>query len=687
MAEADLEFENRKVKMKGDYQPDNLTIKGARVEEGMNKLTETTIEFICQDKTLKLEGIVGKKITVTVEDASQSERTFTGRCVSAEYIGLYQGKGHYIAECRPFLWFLTRGRENRIFQDMTVVEIMQEVLQDYGFWTDVKNKLSETYEKRIYCVQYRESDYDFICRLMEEEGIYFYFIEEGEKEKMVLADSISAHDATPGGPEFEFNFREAEYRRDDDHVFDWNAVEGQTTGKVTLDDYDFEKPQSDQKEVSTIPKGKHDHKDYEHYNYPTRSIIPAERARFTRVRMESKAIEFQRWRGVSNIRTMGNGQTFKLNNHPRVKGDNDFLIIGATHLLQVENDYEDEETKDNLLDERLEIDEKNKDTYRCLFEVIPKKEPYRAPQITPWPEMTGLQTAVVTGPSGEEIYTDQYGRIKVQFHWDRDGKLDEKTTCWVRCVMPWTGKKWGMISIPRIGQEVVIQFEEGNPDRPFCTGMLYNADTMPPYALDANKTQTGIVTRSTKEGNANTFHELIFEDKKEAEFIRLQSERDYKETIKNNADITIGLEHKDEGNLHQTVHKDQTEIIKTGDLTVTVEKGNEKRDIKTDQTEKIGSNRKQDIGSDSSVKIGSNSTMKVGQKTTIDSGTDILIKAGMSITLKVGGTSMKLDSSGVTVKGPMLKLQANAMAEIKSPMTTVKGDGMLILKGGLTMIN
>jgi type VI secretion system secreted protein VgrG len=470
-------------------------------------------------------------------------------------------------------------------------------------------------------------------------------------------------------------------------VFDWNAVESQTTGKVTLDDYDFEVPKADQKEATAIPLGKHDHKNIEHYHYPTRSIIPAERDRFTRVRMESKAIEFQRWRGVSNIRTMGNGQTFQLKNHPRVEDATEILIIGATHILQVENDYENDETQDNLLDERLEIDEDNKDTYRCLFEVIPKKDPYRAPQVTPWPEMTGLQTAVVTGPSGEEIFTDKDGRIKVQCPWDRVGKFDAKTTCWVRCVMPWTGKNWGMISIPRIGQEVVIQFEDGNPDRPFCTGMLYNADTMPPYALDANKTQTGIVTRSTLKGTADTFHELIFEDKKDAEFIRLQSERDSTETIKNTADITMGLEPKDEGNLHQTVHKDQTEIVKTGDLTVTVEKGNEIRDIKTDQTETIGAKRTQDIGADSNVKIGSNSTMKVSQKTTIDSGTDILIKAGMSITLKVGGTSMKLDASGVTVKGPMLKLQANAMAEIKSPMTTVKGDGLLILKGGLTMIN
>ena len=687
MADTELELENRKVKMRGDYKVDNLSIKGASIEEGMNMLTETKIEFLSKDRAIKLDDLVGYSVTVTIEDEEEEERTFTGRCISAEFIGLYQGKGHYMAECRPFLWFLTRGRENRIFQDMSVIDIMKEIMQEYGFWAYVDDKTSTTYPKRTYCVQYRESDFDFISRLMEEEGIYYFFVQDGDSEQMVLADAISAHKPTPKAPEIEFNFREAEYRRDEDHIFDWNAVESQTTGKVTLNDYDFEKPKADQKKSKGMKKGSHGHNYQEYYDYPSHIRENDVGERLTKVKIESKAIEHLRWRGAGNVRTMGNGQTFKLKNHPREKDDDEYLIIKATHKLQVETDYEDDESKDNLLDDRLEIDEKNKDTYRCLFEVIPKKEPFRAPQVTKWPEIVGLQTAVVTGPSGEEIYTDEYGRIKVQFHWDRLGENDENTTCWVRCVMPWAGKNWGMISVPRIGQEVVIQFEEGDPDRPICTGMLYNADYMPPYALPGNMTQTGIVTRSTKSGSSDTFHELIFEDKKDAEFVRLQSERDYKETIKNNAEITIGLEHTDPGDMIQTVHHDQTEIVKTGDLTVTVEEGNEIRDIATDQKEKIGANREQEIGTNSKVDIGSNSEMTVGQNTTIDSGQKITITAGMSIELKCGASTVKLDPSGITIKGPMLKMAGTGMAELKAPMTTVKGDGMLILKGGLTMIN
>jgi type VI secretion system secreted protein VgrG len=361
-----------------------------------------------------------------------------------------------------------------------------------------------------------------------------------------------------------------------------------------------------------------------------------------------------------------------------------------------------------LFDSTLPVDEDNSDTYRIVFDVIPKSARYRAPQITPWPRSMGLQTAVVTGKSGEEIYTDEYGRIKVQFHWDRLGKADEKTTCWVRCVMPWTGKNWGMISIPRVGQEVVIQFEEGDPDRPICTGMLYNADNKPPYALDANKTQTGIKSRSTKEGAASNFNEFLFEDKKDAEFVRLQSEKDYTEIIKNNATITIGLEKKDDGDLTQTIHRNKTETLKTGDHVFKVEKGNQEIFVKTDHKETIEGKSEQTITGNhtQTVKTGNyTQTIKTGnvtrevktgnEKHTIKTGNytldtslgKVTVTAMQEIMLKVGGNSIKIDQSGITIKGIMVNIQGTATADIKSPLTTVKADAVLTLSGGVTMIN
>ena len=556
----DLEFKNRDVWMEGDYTPKPVFLKNARVIEGLSEISEITIEFLSSKKDIDIQDFVGKKMAVGIKDHDEKDRFFSGICVSVEYIGLYQGLSHFIAEVRPWLWMLTRTRENRIFQEKSTVDIIQEIFSDYGFSSSVKLSLNDTYDPRTYCVQYRETDYDFICRLMEEEGIYFFFKQDKAKEELVLADSVSAHTATPGKAEIEFHYREPTYRRKDDHIFEWNEGSVVTSGKVTIDDYDFEKPKSDKKAVKAMAKGKHSHKNYEHYHYPGHVRPAGIGARIAKVKMEALAAEHATCRGVCNVRTMGVGQTFKLKEHPRKKNNIEHLVVRAVHHLQIETDYEDGETTNSLIDNRLPIDESNSDTYRCFIDVIPKSVPFRAPLITPWPEV-GMQTAVVTGPSGEEIHTDKYGRIKVQFHWDRLGKKDDKTTCWIRTVMPWTGKSWGMIAIPRIGQEVVIQFEEGDPDRPICTGMLYNDETMPPYELPANKTMTGMTTRSTMKGSKDTHHELVFEDKKGKEYVRFQSERDYLQVVKNDALINIGGGHKDKGDLTQWINRNKTEVV------------------------------------------------------------------------------------------------------------------------------
>jgi type VI secretion system secreted protein VgrG len=300
------------------------------------------------------------------------------------------------------------------------------------------------------------------------------------------------------------------------------------------------------------------------------------------------------------------------------------------------------------------------DNYLCAFEAVVGAEPFRATQRTAQPNVPGVQTAVVVGPDGQQIHTDKHGRIRVRFHWDPLGqgetaaKRNDELTCWTRVMQPWTGADWGMIAVPRIGQEVVVQFENGDPDRPVIIGMMYNGDTMPPYALPENMTMSGVKTR-TLDGGADEFNELVMEDKKGKEYVRLQSQRDYTEIIKNNAVITIGVEHKDPGDLTQTVHNDKTETIGgkstltvTGNLTETVEQGNYAHKTSTGK---------------------------------------ITIEAMQSIELKVAGSTVKIDPSGVTIKGPMIELEAQGMVEVKAPMTTVEGSGLLILKGGLTMIN
>lgn len=710
MADSDLELENRMVWMEGSYSSKPVNLKNARVIEALSTLTETTVEFLSSDEALDLQDILGSEIILGQKDKDEEDRFFTGICVGVDYVGLYQGLSHFVADVRPWLWFLTRTLENRIFQEKTVLEIIQDVMEPYGFWSDVKKETTGEYKQREYCVQYHESDFDFISRLMEEEGIYYYFLQDSKKLKMVLADSISAHKPTPKFSKIEFAFKEAgEYRKNTDHIFDWSETTGVTSAKVTMDDYDFDKPKNDLKKVKQMPQGDHSRKSkFEHYLYPGHNRTAGVEDNFVKVRMEAEAVRHKLSRGAGNVRNLGVGQTFKLQDHPRTTNNIEYLVTRAVHHLQIETDYEDAETKTPLFASTLPVDEDNTDTYRIVFDVIPKSATYRAPQITPWPRSMGLQTAVVTGKSGEEIYTDKYGRIKVQFHWDRLGKNDEKTTCWVRCVMPWTGKNWGMISIPRIGQEVVIQFEEGDPDRPICTGMLYNADTMPPYELDANKTQTGIKSRSTKGGAASNFNEFVFEDKKDAEFVRLQSEKDYTEIIKNNATITIGLEKKDDGDLTQTIHRNKTETLKTGDHVFKVEKGNQEIFVKTDHKETIEGKSEQTITGNHTqiiktgnytqtintgnvtreVKTGNEKhTIKTGNYTLDTSLGKVTVTAMQEIMLKVGGNSIKIDQSGITIKGIMVNIQGTATADIKSPLTTVKADAVLTLSGGVTMIN
>ena len=536
---------------------------------------------------------------------------------------------------------------------------------------------------------------------------------------MVLADSVSAHSPNPDGPDIEFHYREANYRRRNDHIFDWNESARVTTGKVTLNDYDFEKPTADQKTVKAIAKGKHSYKNYEHYRYPGHIRNPEVKDRLARVRMEALAVQHEFSRGVGNVRTLGVGQTFKLKEHPRSRNNKEYLIAKAVHNLQIETDYEDEETKLPLIDNRIPVDDDNPDTYRCVFDVIPKSVPFRAPHKTPWPEIVGLQTALVTGPAGEEIHTDKYGRIKVQFYWDRIGQKDDKTTCWVRCVMPWTGKNWGMVFIPRIGQEVAIQFEEGDPDRPICTGMLYNANTMPPYGLPGNMTQTGIKTRSSKQGGADNFNELVFEDKKGEEFVRFQSEKDYTQIIKNDATITIGLETKDKGDLTQTIQNHKTETLKKGNHTTTVEAGNMVTDIqqgnktttvsKGDQTVEVSQgNRTMTVNGDvtntvkqgnytqtikqgnysRTVKMGNyKQDVKMGNHATKVNLGSITQEAMQKIEMKVGSSSIKIDQTGVTIKGLMIKIEGTAGMFLKAPMIKEEASAVLILKGGVTMIN
>jgi type VI secretion system secreted protein VgrG len=690
-------LENRMLRMKSPLDTTKAFIRAARVVEGLSKITETTVDFYSKDRALSLDELVGQDVTVEIakDNDYKDVRKFVGTCIEAYYVGYEHGYAYYSAQLRSWNWFLTKGYGNRIFQNKTVVQIIEDIFNELGF-SDYDVDTSHSYVAREYTVQYNESNWDFLCRLMEEEGLYFFSTVKGTADHLMIVDNIGPHKVVPDFAKIEYKEREGQLSLKDQVVFEWRSSERVTSGRVTLNDWNFEKTTAPLKVVKAMPEGKHSHKNHEIYRYPGHYRETSLGDHYVKVEMEANAVQYQTRTGICNVRVIGTGATFSLTDHKRSSENAEYMVSSAIHMMQIELEEDNTQGIEDVrsMPGSIEIAEENKDMYRCTFSVIPKQTQFRAPRTTSWPRIPGILIATVTGPAGEEIHTDKYGRIKVQFPWDREGKKDEKTTCWVRVVTPWSGNKWGMVNIPRIKQEVVIQFEDGDPDRPICTGMLYNAETMPPYDLPANKMQSGFKSNSSKGGGG--FNELLFEDKKDAEFVHLQSEKDYQEIIKNNAVITIGMEKMDPGDLTQTIYANKTETIKTGDMTFTIETGSEHRDIKTDKNEKIGGNSDlkvtgnvtEAVTGNQEAKITGNLTEKVtGNREEKTTGTytskttgAVTIESSQKIVLKVGGNSITIDQSGIKIKGMMVETNASGMA-------THKAGGIMTIKGSLTMIN
>ena len=701
------------IALEGKFGRSTVHFRAARVTEALSEITEMRFEFLTTDGGFDAAALLGTRMRLLMKTDSGT-RKFQGICIAVEFLGSSEGFDFYGVDVRPWLWFLTRSSDIRIFQGKSTPEIFKQVCDDRGF-SDHKLRLSDSYAAREYCVQYAETDFDFLSRLMEGEGIYYYFDHSADSEEMVLADGVGAHDPLPGGGKLPFRAFDRNKRFETPRVFEWSRRGRIVTGKISLVDYDMTKPNTDLKVSSSIKKGKHAHGKYERYEGDGTYTKVQDGEAAARIRMEREAHAAERIVCAANAADLSVGCTFTLEDPPRPEDAGTYMVLSATHHIRATGDVRPElPPLTQGTTPPLEYPNES-GRYLCTMEVASSSEPFRPPRTTAAPQVSGVLTAVVTGPSGEEIYTDEYGRIKVQFHWDREGKKDENTTCWVRTVVPWSGNGWGMFAIPRIGQEVIIEFERGNPDRPICTGMVYNAATKPPFPFPDNATMSGLRTNSSKGGGGA--HELVFEDMKDEEYVRMISEKDYFLKIKNNAEITVGMEKKDSGDLTQTIYRHKTETLKTGDYTFTIEDGNRKVKISDNHTEEIGGKSSTKITGDTSLKItqgdysevldsGSfssqlkmgdysevldmgnfNTQLKMGNMTTkLDLG-KIESEAMQSIELKVGANSIKIDQSGVTIKGIMIKVEGQGMVSVKAPMTDVKGDGLLILKGGVTMIN
>ena len=612
----------------------DLLFESMTASGGLSQLGEIRLGLVSPKSDLKPQDLLGKPVTITVQLREDSKRFFNG-FVTRFGIGEHKGRWFgYQATVHPWLWFLTRTADCRIFQNKSVPDIVKDVFHDNGF-ANFDFKLFRSYRQWVYCVQYRETDYNFVARLLEHEGIYWYFEHEDGKHKLVLVDSHSAHDAAPGCKSLPFIAEGTDTAPDIECVSAWTASDEMESGKVALRSFDFERP-STVLDPSAKRTGPWRLDKAEMFDWQGDFIQSADGRQLAEDRIDELQLPYQVLQGSSNAHGIEVGRLLSLTKHPRADQNAEYLITRLAVSAHVDA-YESGNAPGG---------------FHCDFAAIPSAQQFRPLRRTPKPFVQGPQTAIVVGPSGEEIFTDKYGRVKVQFHWDRLGKKDEKSSCWVRVSHPWAGKNYGVIDIPRIGQEVIVDFLEGDPDQPIITGRVYNAEQMPPWDLPANATQSGILTRSSKGGGYGNANAVRFEDKKGSEQLWIHAEKnqdievEHDETHWVGHDRTKTIDHDEtthvkhdrtetvDNNETITVHGARTETVDK-DETITIHKNRtEKVDLNENIT--IGVNRTESVGSNETISIGSNRTISVGASETATVAMQRTHTVGVNETIAIG---------------------------------------------------
>jgi type VI secretion system secreted protein VgrG len=584
---------------------DVLLFHGMHAREGISQVPEFQLDLLSTNGEIALDDILGKNVTVKLVLADDTPRYFNG-FVSRFSQGRMLGRYHrYLATVRPWLWFLTRTADCRIFQEMTVPDIVRKVLGDEPTH-DFKLELTGSYRTWTYCVQYRETDLNFISRLLEHEGIYYYFKYADGKNTLVLTDSYSGHETSPGAESLSFIDPDRLARPDIEHVSAWDFGREVQPGVYVHTDYDFERPSTNLRTQKTVTR-QYSPSTYEVFDYPGHYVQKPDGEHYSSVRIDEYATQFEVAHGATNARALRVGYLFSLATHPRADQNREHLVVAASTDLEY-SDYE-------AMPERAGA------AVRCSFTAISSKQQYRPARLTPKPFVQGPQTALVVGPGGEEIYTDKYGRVKVQFYWDRLGKKDENASCWIRVSQPWAGKNWGTIALPRIGQEVVVDFLEGDPDQPIITGRVYNAEQMPPYDLPANKTQAGTKSRSSLSGTPANFNEIRLEDKKGSEQLFIHAEK--------NQDIEV--EHDE---THWVGH-DRTKTIDHDEVSYI--KHDRSKTVDHDETISIGANRREHVVKDHQETVDGNMDVSVGRNLTETVSMNYSETVGMAMEITVGG--------------------------------------------------
>jgi type VI secretion system secreted protein VgrG len=585
---------------------DALLLRSFQGKESISKLFSFELELVSEESSIKYDDIVGQAVTVRINLADGSLRYWNGYVSRFVQAGQDANLSVYQATIVPWLWFLDQTTDCRIFQNKTAPDIIKQIFQEYGY-QDYSLSLYGSFVQRDYCVQYRESDFNFVSRLMEEEGIFYFFEHDNGKHTLVLGNDPSVHKACPNQSSVRYEGTAGGWQ-DDDVVLQWLQEQEFRPGSFTTTDYNFETPTANL--LSTVNgKGK-----WEIYDFPGEYAKKADGDKVVKVRLQEQQVPQSVARGTSDCRAFGVGYKFTLTSHYRDDLNQDYVLTALHHSAHHNFGFSSGS-------------EDAGPVYENRFECVPAATPIRPLRRTPVPVVQGCQTAVVVGPSGEEIFTDKYGRVKVQFHWDREGKKNENSSCWVRVSYPWAGKSWGGIQIPRIGQEVIVDFIEGDPDRPIITGRVYNAGQMPPWDLPGKGMISGIKSNSTKGGGG--YNEISLDDTKGTELIQVHGQYD----------MDTKIEHDERRHVvnNRTKNVDVDETTTIGNNRTEKVGNNEQITIGVNRTESVGANENITIGSNRTENVGANETITVALARTRNVGVNEMVNVGGAQEITIGG--------------------------------------------------
>ena len=650
---------NRLITLGGSLPLDELLFRSARLNESLSENSVATVVLESDSAALNPDEFLGKNLYLAFETREKSQRYFDGVIVEMEQVSMASsGRCMYRLELRSWTWLLGKNQEFRVYQNMSIPAIVAEVISRHEHpsvrFIDRSQGAKRVWE---YVVQYGESDLNFIRRILEQEGVYFYFEHSKNEHTLVLVDASTTHATFPGY---------------DSLSYDPAAVGGRLTPNETIasmslrksiepprhahSDYNFKMPSSSLL-VNSQGRGEAYNSAYEVFEYPGEFANEGEGAHYSQLRHEEAQARQRVFTANTSARGVCTGYLVNTECKDNPAFSKNLLVISTVVSIQ---------------ESEPEANGGSQSDFDCHFEAIENSQPFRPERKTRKPQVKGPLPALVVGPEGREIHTDEFGRIKVQFYWDRYGKRNQDSSCWVRVASPAAGKGWGFIAIPRIGQEVVVSFEDGDPDRPLVTGVAYNAEQTVPYPLPAHKTVSGWRTQSSEEGTPSNFNELRFEDKIGNEYVWFQAEKDYLSLIKNNSNTEIG------GNSNSLIHGNLIEEIKAdvsrtvlGQVSQQIEKAlhlTVNDDLLTTvqgllslinngqiAISTTGQCSVKSAGSTDLAATG-NMNLNTSAQGNFKAGSSLKLSAGTSLSLNVGGTSIEISAAGIKFSGPSISV-------------------------------